>query len=353
VNAGLDIPTVAGGVMEREIAEQPAAWRRLLSQSDAISDAARRIRGQDPAFVMFIARGTSDHAALYGKYLAEVMCGFPAGSWSPSTTTLYGATPRLDRCLVIALSQSGGSPDLVQSLASARRGGALTLAITNDPASPLAAEAELRLDLHAGPERAVAATKSYTAELLTLAVLFGELAGSPIAEVDRLPEWGESVLSAPDGERAIADAAQRFSGDRFVLAGRGYSSATAHEGALKLMETCYVSAAGFSGADLIHGPFAMIDSTVATIAIAPPGRGGDAMQDALLRLRAVGSPLLLIGPGGSAPGELSVSLPREVPETLAPLLEILPLQRLALAISRQRGIDADRPRGLLKVTLTT
>lgn len=344
---------VAGAVMEREIAEQPEAWRRLLAQRGAIAAAARRIREWDPAFVMFIARGTSDHAALYGKYLAEVMCGFPAGSWSPSTTTLYGATPRLGRCLVIALSQSGGSPDLVESIAAARRGGALTLAITNDPTSPLASEAELGLALHAGPESAVAATKSYTAELLTLALLFGELADAPIAGVEHLPGWGEAVLGSTHGTDTISRAAEAFTGDRFVLAGRGYSSASAHEGALKLMETCYVSASGFSGADLIHGPLAMVDAGVAGIVLAPAGRGGAAMQDALLRVRAAGSPVLVIGEAAGTSGGLSIRLPREVPEVLAPILEILPLQRLALAVSRQRGIDADRPRGLLKVTRTT
>lgn len=352
MSAGTVAAPVPGAVMEREIAEQPESWRRLLAERTAISDAARRIREWDPAFVMFIARGTSDHAALYGKYLAEVLCGFPAGSWSPSTTTLYDASPRLDRCLVIALSQSGGSPDLIRSLASARRGGALTLAITNDPTSAMAGEAELSLDLHAGPELAVAATKSYTAELLTLAVLFGELAGSPIAGIDRLPEWGDVMLGGSDGADTIERAAETFAGDRFVLAGRGYSSATAHEGALKLMETCYVSASGFSGADLIHGPLAMVGPEVATIVLAPAGRGGDAMQDALRRLRALGTSLLVVGQG-SASDDLSIALPDAVPEILAPILEILPLQRLALAISRRRGIDADSPRGLLKVTRTT
>jgi glucosamine--fructose-6-phosphate aminotransferase (isomerizing) len=353
MSARIDTVPVAGSQMAREIAEQPAAWRRLLDGRAAVSDAARRIREWDPAFVVFIARGTSDHAALYGKYLAEVLCGLPAGSWSPSTTTLYGAAPRLDRCLVIALSQSGGSPDLVQSLSAARGGGALTLAITNDPSSPLATGAELSIDLLAGPELAVAATKSYTAELLALALLFGELAGHPLADADRLPEWGESVLGSVDDADTISRAATTFSGDRFVLAGRGYSSATAHEGALKLMETCYVSAAGFSGADLIHGPLAMVDPNVASVVIASRGKGGDAMQDALLRLRDVGSPLLLVGHSSALPGELSIGLPAALPETLAPIIEILPLQQLALAISRERGIDADRPRGLLKVTRTT
>lgn len=344
---------VPGAAMEREIREQPAAWRRLLAQAGAVDETVERIRRFDPAFVLFIARGTSDHAALYGKYLAEVTCGLPAGSWSPSTTTVYGAVPRLNRCLVIAVSQSGGSPDLVQSLEAARQAGALTLAITNVSASPLAQAAELAFDLRAGEELAVAATKSYTAELLALAMLFGGLSASPRGGFAELPDHGDALLDTASVEQVIERAAERFAGDRFVLAGRGYSSATALEGALKLMETCYVSAAGFSGADLVHGPLAMVDASVASIVIASPGRGGEAIEPVVERLRATGSSLLLIGPQVARPDELTVPLPTGLPEQLMPLLEILPLQRLAMTIARRRGIDPDRPRGLLKVTRTT
>jgi glucosamine--fructose-6-phosphate aminotransferase (isomerizing) len=348
-------PTVApapGAAMEREILEQPAAWRRLIAQPDAIHETVELIRRWDPAFILFIARGTSDHAALYGKYLAEIRCGLPAGSWSPSTTTVYGAEPRLGRCLVIAVSQSGGSPDLVQSLEAARAAGALTLAITNAPGSALAQAAELSIDVRAGEELAVAATKSYTAELLALAMLFDGLSARPAGGFDELPEHGEAVLADPDVWGAVDRAAERFSGDRFVLTGRGYASATAHEGALKLMETCYVSASGFSGADLVHGPMAMVAAGVAGIVVASPGLGGRAMEPVLERLRGSGSSLLLIGPRDPRPSELAVPLPPEVPEHLMPILEIVPLQRLAMTIARRRGMDPDRPRGLLKVTQT-
>jgi glucosamine--fructose-6-phosphate aminotransferase (isomerizing) len=172
----------AGALMATEIAEQPAVLAGLLAQGgDAIGDAARRIAKRRPRFVLIAARGTSDHAALYAKYLVEVRLGLPAGLVSPSTMTVYGARPELSDVLFIAVSQSGGSPDLLDSLTVARDCGALTVAVTNNAGSPLAVAADIHLDVRAGTERAVAATKTYTAELLALYLLVVGAASGDVA----------------------------------------------------------------------------------------------------------------------------------------------------------------------------
>jgi glucosamine--fructose-6-phosphate aminotransferase (isomerizing) len=330
----------AGALMAAEIAEQPAALQRLLDDgAEAIADARERIRGFGPRFALFAARGTSDHAALYAKYLAEVRLGLPAGLASPSTLTVYGARPDLHGVLFVAVSQSGSSPDLVDSLGAARHCGALTVAVTNDPSSPLAVAAEVSLDVHAGPERAVAATKSYTAELLALRLL---LAGRDGA--DTVPSAAADTLELPDGTAAARH--YRYA-DRMIVTARGYSYPTAREAALKLMETSYVSAQAFSAADLLHGPLAMIDSGVPVIAVVSPGRGGDAMRTALDRLAGTGADVLRVAPGGDVP-----IVADGVPEDLLPVLEILPLQQLACRLALDRGADPDRPRGLAKETST-
>ena len=231
----------------------------------------------------------------------------PVGLASPSALTIYGSAPDMREVLFVAVSQSGRSPDLVDSLTVARARGATSVAVTNDLDSPLAHAAEIAVDIRADAERAVAATKTYTAELLALCLLFG------------------------------------------VVVGRGYSYATAREAALKLMETSYLSAQAFSGADLLHGPLAMIDESVPVIAISSPGLGGEAMAPVLERLTALGAHILRVGVG------VGVELPIAadgIAEHLLPILEILPLQRLARRVALDRGIDPDHPRGLSKVTQT-
>ena len=340
-----------GSRMAAEIREQPAVWRRILSEAAAIGAAAACIRAARPRFVLLAARGTSDHAALYGKYLAEIRCRLPAGLASPSAFTLYGAEPDLSGALVIAISQSGASPDLVQTVEMARRRGALTLALTNSPGSELAGAAELALDVHAGPERAVAATKSYTAQLLTLFLLLDWVAGSDGAAAGRLPDLGDAVLGV---EPSLKGLAQRYRfAQRLVATARGYSHPTAREMALKLMETCYVSAHAWSGADLLHGPLAMIDAEVPVIAVMADGPGGEAMQPVLERLRGIGADLFCVGARRFVNGcEPCFTLPDGLDECVSPILEILPLQLLTLHLALARGGNPDAPRGLSKVTQT-
>ncbi|TQM03901.1 SIS domain-containing protein [Pseudonocardia kunmingensis] len=343
-----------GRLMAAEIAEQPVVWRRLLAEGGAagIDDAAALIRGRRPRAVLFVARGTSDHAALYAKYLVEIRHGLPAGLVSPSTMTAYGARPDLQDVLMIGISQSGGSPDLVRSLEVARAQGALTVAVTNDRASALARAAHAHVDVLAGPERSVAATKSYTAQLLALYLLLervrevdGRAAAAP------LPDLGDALL-ARRGE--VTELAQRYRfAQRMLTTARGYSYPTAREAALKLMETSYVSAQAFSGADLLHGPLALVDPQVPVFAVVADGVGGAAMGDVLPRLAERNADVCCVGHRGAVAGAaVGFTLPEGAPEELSPLLEILPFQLLALDVAVGRGGDPDAPRGLSKITET-
>jgi glucosamine--fructose-6-phosphate aminotransferase (isomerizing) len=323
--------------------------------AEAIAKVAAVVARRRPRHVVLTARGTSDHAALYAAYLAEIRLGLPAGLASPSTITLFGARPDLRDALVIGVSQSGGSPDLTEVLRVARESGALTVAVTNAPGSPLAEVAELTVDVAAGTERAVAATKTYTAELLALLMLVeGVRTGD-----GTLPAQERQALAALPGQAAdtLADATAvtlapryRFAG-RLLTTGRGYAYPTAREAALKLMETSYLAALAFSGADLLHGPLAMTDPDVPVLAIVGAGPGGHAMREVLARLGERRAEVVVVGPSPVDLAAAHIPVP-EVDERHAPLLDILPLQRLALALALARGEDPDAPRGLRKVTST-
>ena len=333
--------------MAAEVAEQPQVLARLLAEgAGAIADAAGRVRKFAPRTVMFAARGTSDHAALYGSYLVQTKLGVASGLSSPSTTTVYRARPDLEGVLFVAVSQSGGSPDLVESVSVARECGALTVAVTNAPESALAHAAELAVDVCAGEELAVAATKSYTAELLALHLLIvGAAEALDRESLAALPDAAATTL-ATLGAADTAASTFRFA-DRIVVTARGYSYPTAREAALKLMETSYLSAHPFSGADLLHGPLAMIDASVPVIAVVTPGASGAAMVPVVEQLRTLGVAPLLVGPSDGLPVATS-----GVAEELWPIVEILPLQRLAWRMALDRGFDPDQPRSLRKVTRT-
>ncbi|MGH9062483.1 MAG: SIS domain-containing protein [Acidimicrobiales bacterium] len=338
--------------MGKEIAEQPAALARLLAEGAApITQVARRLARIRPRFVLLASRGTSGHAALYAKYLMEVQAGLPGGLASPSAMTTYGSRPAMDDVLFVGVSQSGRSPDLVESVTVARQAGATTLAVTNDPSSPLAHAAAWHVDILAGPERAVAATKTYTAQLLALWLLTRAMAGLDTRPACALPE--AAALALAPGPAVGLAAGRLGDAKRLVVTSRGYSYPTAREAALKLMETSYVSAQAFSTAELQHGPMAVVDGGVPVVAIVPEGRGGLAMAPVLARLARAGAPVLTVGPG--SPGAIAradLPVPAGLPEDLAPIVEILPLQQLALNLALARGADPDRPRRLRKVTET-
>jgi glutamine---fructose-6-phosphate transaminase (isomerizing) len=337
--------------MAADIAEQPEVYSRLLEPENAkaIAETAGKIAERAPQHVVFTARGTSDHAALYGTYLAEIRLNLAAGLASPSAITLFGARPDLSHALVVGVSQSGGSPDLTEVIKVARESGALTLAVTNNPESALAQAAELSIDVGAGHERAVAATKSYTAELLALLMLVENIRGMTDEvrrELGEIPALAATALEGGGPGSLVKELAGRYRfAARMVTTGRGYAYPSAREAALKLMETSYLPALAFSGADLLHGPLAMTQPDVPVLAVVGDGPGGRSMREVLTRLREQRADVVTVGPGELIP------VP-PVEEKYAPLLEILPLQQLALELALERGEDPDAPRGLRKVTAT-
>ncbi|MGP4019464.1 SIS domain-containing protein [Saccharopolyspora sp. 5N708] len=340
-----------GRNMTDEIAQQPAVFAELLAGRGAIAEVAERIAARRPRFALLAARGSSDHAALYAKYLIEVLLELPVGLTSPSTTTLYGARPDLTDVLLISVSQSGGSPDLLEVTESGRQRGALTVAVTNTADSPLNSAAELSVDIRAGRERAVAATKTYSATLLALYLLVDAVRGGTGAHAEPIPDLATTALDT--GREAVAEAVRSYRfAERMVTTGRGYSLATASEAALKLAETSYLSARAYSGADLLHGPVAALDADTAVLALSSNGRGGDAMREVLDAVHERGADICAIG---SAASNVRASHRIPVPacaEELAPVLEVLPVQQLALGLALARGFDPDNPRGLKKVTRT-
>jgi len=342
-----------GSLMAAEIVDQPMTLARQLERmGEPIREVAQRLRSGHHRYVVLAGRGTSDHAALYGKYVIETLLGLPAGLASPSSLTAYRAPAHFEGVLWIVVSQSGASPDLTESTLAAARGGATTLAITNAPESPLAAAADLHIDIAAGPEQSVAATKTYTAQLQALWLLVNGWAERDHRRAGVVAEAVHDMLHQPEVP-ALA-ARYRFA-ERLVTTGRGFSYPTALEAALKLMETSYVHAHAFSGADLLHGPLAMVDESGPVIVVAPQGVGGDLLRPVLKRLRERRVDVCLLGDrelGTEAAAATVIGLPDGLDETLSPIVQIVPLQQLALQLALNRQQDPDEPRGLRKVTET-
>jgi len=355
-----------------EILEQPvvAAW--LLGPGraaiDSIADAiAGRIARRELDTVVIAARGSSDHAAVYAQYLFGARLRLPVALATPSLTSLYGVELRLDRSLVIGISQSGRSPDIVGAIAAARRQNAPTIAITNSPISELAIAAEHVIDIGAGEELAVAATKTYTAELLSVALLViaieGRLdRGSEVTAVTT--DDMESALTAvPDaiaaalGTEAEAEAvAGHLAGqDRLVVVGRGFEYATARELALKLKELAQVAADPYSAADFLHGPLALVSAGFPLIAIAPSGPTAADVDALLDRLGELDVDLIVVSdrPEAVARGSIGIMFPARLPEWLRPIATIVPGQLLGLHLAIARGLDPETPRWIRKVTLTS
>jgi glucosamine--fructose-6-phosphate aminotransferase (isomerizing) len=339
---------------EAELREQPAVLKRLLETGRTRTEAvAARIRERSPRFGVLAARGSSDNAARYGQYLLGIRNGFLAALATPSVFTYYGARPSLADALVVGISQSGQSPDIVEVVREGRRQGALTLAITNEEASPLAAAAELVLTLEAGTERAVAATKTYTAQLMVLAMLSAAWRGDGAAwaELEALPGLLEATLEANEGTARIAEGLREQS--RLVVLGRGYNLSTAFEITLKVKETSGVMAHGYSSADFLHGPKAILDRTLPVMVVSPVRTFGD--LDAVTALaREQGAPLITISDRTDVldAADFALRLPAGVPEWLSPIVAVVPGQLWALGFSLARGLQPDAPRGLTKVTHT-
>ncbi|NEC54828.1 SIS domain-containing protein [Amycolatopsis rubida] len=340
-----------GEHMAAEISAQPSVLAGLVERRSGIAAVAEKISQNPPRFALLAARGSSDHGALYAKYLIEVLLGLPAGLVSPSTATLYGARPDLRDVLFITVSQSGGSPDLIEATEAARRQGALTVSVTNTPESPLRAASELGVDIGAGVEKAVAATKTYSATLMALYLFIDAIRGGKGEDAAKIGELAQQTLDGSvEGVQRAVDR-YRFV-DRVLTTGRGYSYASALEASLKLAETSYLAARAYSGADLLHGPVAAVDGETAVLAATSLGRGGEAMREVLEAVGERGADVLAVGSAANdVPAALRIPVAPTV-EELAPVLEILPIQRIALGLSLARGGNPDNPRGLLKVTKT-
>ena len=337
-----------------EIAESPAVVQRLLEGAGpAVEAVAAKVRGRDIRMVLIAARGTSDHAAVYAQYVLGGRNRLPVALAAPSLTSLYATPPRLDTALVIGISQSGRSPDVVAVIEDARRQGALTLAVTNAPSSDLALAAEHVVDLAAGPEVGVAATKTYVASVAVIAMLSAALRDSDDdrAQLRRLPA---ALQAATAQAERIADlAAARAHDERCAVLGRGYHYATAREWALKVKELGYVLADPYSAADFQHGPIALVEPGFPVLAVATTGPALAEMQALLARLRDAQARILVVSDDDHAlaMGD-GVRLDPGIPEWLSPLVAIVPGQLYAVHVAMARGLDPERPRNLSKVTLT-
>jgi len=340
-----------------EILEQPeVAARFLATQADRVDAIATSLRERPPRHVVIAARGTSDHAAIYAQYVLGVRHRLSVGLGTPSIVSLYGGVPDFTDALVIGISQSGASPDIVAVIAAARAQGAPTIAITNDPGSPLAAAADRMIALSAGTERAIAATKTYTAELLAVALLSAALTDDPAdrAAVAAIPETlGRALALEPRIERIATD---QTAATRALVIARGFEYATAREWALKLKELAHVFADPYSSADFQHGPVALVEPGVPVLAVVRAGAPEADLTILLGRLRSDLRAELMVVSDVAAALDLAtwpVPLPAGTPEWLGPLVSIVPCQLHAMHLTRARGLDPDRPRNLAKVTRTT
>lgn len=346
---------VAESQLRKEIFEQPAVIERLLSgQRRAAGELARAMKRRQVGHVVIAARGTSDNAGRYAQYALGARNGLVVALATPSLFTLYRQPPRFRDALVLGISQSGRSPDLSAVLSEAKQQGALTAVMTNAPESDLAELGDVVLDLGAGIEKAVAATKTYTAELGAIALLSATLAESREMHQELAAVPG-ALAQALDTEPAAADAAARLRAVRYAaVIGRGFNYSTAFELALKLAELSYTSTQPFSSADFRHGPLAMVEKGFPVIVLAASGPLLGDVQAILKILGERRAEVLCIG-DDPATGEMaggSLTVPHLVPEWLSPLPLIVPGQLLAMHLAAQRGYDVDSPRAISKITET-
>jgi len=341
-------------ILEQEIKEQPEVIRRLIEysadQAKAIMDA---LRGKFN-YILIAARGSSDNAARYAQYLFQIINEVPVALATPSVFSLYHKAPKLEDALVIGISQSGQSPDIVSVLEEARRQGRPSVAITNDPSSPLAQAAQFTLDLQAGQEKAVAATKTYTASLLAIALLSNALEKdkAAFAEIQRLPA---QVQEAVEQSMQQTSRMERY---RYMqhgaVIGRGFNYSTAFEVALKIKELTGITTVPYSSADFLHGPVASLTRGYPVFGIAPSGIMAEDMSAIINKANAMQAELVVISDLEEmlAQAQLPLPIPPGVPEWLSPLVAVIPGQILAWQIALSRGLDPDKPKGLSKVTET-
>lgn len=345
---------VPGAAMAREMAAQPEVVAALAARAGEVAAMLRRCRPEPLHGIVLLARGSSDHAAVYARYALELAAGCPVALGAPSLTTRYRAGTRLHGWLVIGVSQSGRTPEIVDALSRAGDNGARTLAVTNDGDSPLGEAADEVLALRAGVEQAVPATKTFTAQLTAFALLaqaLGPVGWKPGAW-DVVVTALRQVLEDPAPVRELAPLLARA--DRLVQVGRGYLYGVAMEAGLKVAETSGIPATGYSPADLRHGPIAAVRSGLA-LAFLAPGPVRDDVADVVALLAARGLHVVGIGEDRAMAPEAAswLTVPAGLPEGLAPIVHVVRGQQLALETALLRGVDPDTPAGLSKVTSTS
>jgi glucosamine--fructose-6-phosphate aminotransferase (isomerizing) len=340
--------------MLEEIAEQPAALERTIaSEREKIARLARSLADRDIDLIVLVARGSSDNAALFGRYLLEITTGIPVSLSAPSVHTIYQAKLNLKHALVVGVSQSGEGEDINRVLENARDCGAFTIGITNEPASSMVRLVDETLLMHGGREQSVAATKTFTGQMMLFYMMAAALGrNGQLINYQKIPDFAARAL---EQKVAIIELVQRYVFmENCVVVGRGLAYANAYEFALKLMETCYVVAERFSAADFLHGPVAMIERHFPVILFAPPGAMLKDTKDLLSRLQELRADTLAITADldAAAMCSRSIIMPREIDEFLAPIPYIIPAQLFAALLAEAKGLDPDKPRSLSKVTRT-
>jgi glutamine---fructose-6-phosphate transaminase (isomerizing) len=340
-------------LLEQEIASQPEVILRILKDE---TKRIKKIVAQLPTFdyAFIAARGSSDHAATYAKYAWSTLAGYPVALAAPSLLTMYKAQVRLAGALVVGISQSGQSPDIIAVLEEGKRQGRPTLAITNDGSSPLASIADYVIGLHAGTEQSIAATKTYTAQLTVMAIFAAILSGNThhLEELQQIPSAMEETLKL---NLKLSQSVERYRYmDRCIVIGRGYNYSTSFELALKLKELTYIMVSAYSSADFRHGPIATVGSGLPIFLFMPAGSTYNDMLDLAIELNRREAELLVISESEQALSLARTALPicPDVPEWLTPLTTIIPGQLFALNLALTKGLNPDVPRGLQKVTRT-
>ena len=340
-------------MMRREMAEQPDVLARLVQRrADTVND-VRRVAPRDLAGVVLIARGSSDNAALAARYLFELATGRPAALAAPSLWTRYGARTDLTNWVAVAVSQSGRTPEILDTMMAMKARGAVTVSVSNDPDSPLSQASDAAVGLAAGDERAVPATKTVTASLLALVHLaagLGELGWDEAAERAAVA----AVDSVLDNEDPVVRALDRLGGATPVHLGRGFSLPVAHEAALKAKETTTKGARGYASADFLHGPVAAVGTGSAVVGWALRGPTCADVTSALDQAAERGAATVLSGDSRASAGSVHepMPVPAGLPEPLAALPLLVRAQQLALLATLRAGLDPDSPPGLSKVTAT-
>lgn len=334
--------------MSAEMAEQPDRLRELIARTDEIGAAVQSVAPTPLRGITLVARGSSDHAAVYGRYLLEQVTGKPVSLAAPSLHTLYGVRGDYDGQLAIAISQSGRTPEIVTTLRRLCEAGARGVAITNDGTSEIAQAARAVVELGVGEERAVPATKTVTAQLVVFAQIAHALGATPFSrdELEAVPHWVQQVLDDPEPAEAAAELLTDTT--HLIVVARGFLYGAALETALKIKETCSILADGYSSADLRHGPIAAVTRDFPVIAISAPGPAAADVLDLVAEVRRRGARPLLISPDEEA----DIPLPQGMPETLAPIVAVVRGQQVARALALALDLDPDNPPGLSKVTVT-